>query len=155
MSTVITASRRTVILVVGALGAATVATGLAIAASPGACLMSDPIYNAMETHRAAAKAVDDQHAAILAIHPDVPDADHAAMQAALQAEIDAARTMVGVSPTTQEGLQAFADYLREPRQSEVSWYVDQTITVDGHTAIFTSAFGGNEKLIAQRTAELG
>jgi hypothetical protein len=146
MSTVITASRRTIL--VGALGA-----GLAIAA-PEAYLAPDPIFKAMAVHQATAAAVDSAHATIVASLPEIIETDIDVMQAPIMAEVEATMALVATAPTTRAGLQALTVYLREERQHGVSRFVDQTITVDGHTAISRSIFGGNETLIARRTAEL-
>ena len=150
----ITASRRTVLTVTAALAAATIATGLAIAADPGACLMPDPIHAAMASHRTAAKAVDTAHAWMLTLEPTVAETDYS-VPTAFMVEIGAIKAMIATSPTTRAGLQAFADYLRDERQHQVGMHVDQVRTLeDGRTYTMRDA-SGTEKLIARRAAELG
>jgi hypothetical protein len=145
-------SRRTVVLtVVCGLAAATAASALAIAASPGACMAPDPVHAAIAIHKAAASDVDARHVRLVAILPDMPEADHAAMQAALRAEIEAAKALIATAPTSPTGLRAMTEYLRQERQHGVSWYVEQTITVEGHTTTMRSRTGG----IEWRVAELG
>jgi hypothetical protein len=82
------------------------------------------------------------HERLVALLPDMPEAEGNAAQAALMAEVEAINTMVATAPTTQTGLQALAVYLREERQHGISWHVDQTITVDGHTTRYARPHRG-------------
>jgi hypothetical protein len=118
-------------------------------------LVHDPIFSAISSHQDAAKDVDTRHAGMLAVHPDVPAADHALMQAALMTEITAINGMVATAPMTHIGLQAFASYLAEPRQHHVWNYIDQIGTYDDGKTYITRDASGSEKLIARRAAELG
>jgi hypothetical protein len=117
--------------------------------------LADPIHAAIANHQATAKDFDARHARLVALLPDMPEAEDNAAQAALMAEVGAINTLVSTAPTTHTGLQAMAGYLREERQHGVSWYVDQTITVEGHTSTMRGRTGGVETLIARRTAALG
>jgi hypothetical protein len=147
-------TRRNFLTVAGGL-AATIATSLAIAASPGACLAPDPIHAAIAIHQAAGQAFDTAHAHLVALLPDVSEAADNATQAALRAEIEAARAMIAVAPTTRAGLEAFAGYLAQPRQHHVWGYIDQRMTLDDGRTFVVHDASGTEKLIAQRAAELG
>jgi hypothetical protein len=118
-------------------------------------LASDPIHAAIANHQAAAKDFDAGHARLVALLPDVPEADDNATQNALRAEIAAAEVLIVTSPTTRTGLQALTVYLREERQHGVAQYVDQGGTLeDGRTYVMHDGTGA-EKLIAWRAAELG
>jgi hypothetical protein len=141
-------TRRNFLTVAGGL-AATIATSLAIAAAPGACQMPDPIFEAIANHRAAAQAFDTAHAGLVAGLPDIAGADDTDAQAALRAEIEAAKALIAIAPTTRTGLRALTEYLGEERQHGVSWYVEQTITVEGHTSTMRGRTGGIEWRVAE------
>ena len=114
-------------------------------------LDSDPIHATIASHQAAAQAVDTAHAGMLTALPDVSDADHEIMTAAIMAEIGAAKVMVSTVPTTRGGLQAFADYLREERQHQVAQHIGQKVALDGTSWGMPGAVEG---LIARRAAEI-
>ncbi|MGZ5877191.1 MAG: hypothetical protein ACXWKP_34540 [Bradyrhizobium sp.] len=52
-------------------------------------------------------------------------------------------------------MQAFADYLREDWQRQVGMHIDQVGTYEDGRTYITRDASGSEKLIAQRTSELG
>jgi hypothetical protein len=128
----ITASRRTFLVIVGGLFSATVAGGLAIAASPGSCLAPDSIHTAIAAHVAAANAVD-----IAMADVELNDAvfDIAAAERALnggrtlekqlavsnkayrafRVSIVASMTVAQTVPTTEAGHQALADHMQVDR----------------------------------------
>jgi hypothetical protein len=108
----ITVDRRK--LLVSALGmvSATVVTGLAISASPGACWApEDPIHEAIASHREAVRVykIARRAAWVRDGYGDGPSiaAECIALEVACDRVIDTA-------PTTLSGLKALSDYLAEP-----------------------------------------
>jgi hypothetical protein len=116
----------------------------------------DPIYPAIDLHKAAAQAADVGLVQFLAT-PTPSAADRARMEAALSARDAASRFLVATAPTTRLGVQALADYTRdENRQFFIGTYINRTITLEDGSEFTT--WGGDdaiEKLIARRTAEIG
>ena len=121
-------TRRTILTVTAALAAATIATGLAIAASPGACLVPDPIHKAITNYVAAITALDiamadcalndavfDTAAAERALNggrslEEQTAISHAAYLAYRISTV-AAMTVAETVPTTEAGRQALANHL--------------------------------------------
>ena len=78
------------------------------------------------------------------------------MQAALWAELAAAKALIETAPTTRAGLRALESYLRKDRNNNARMGIQMTGTMEsGRT--YTWSSGGPESvdwLIAKRAAEI-
>jgi hypothetical protein len=88
-------------------GIAAGATALTLAAVPGLALPVDPVFAAIDAHRAAIAEFN----RLLAL--DMAVGDCSAIEAALRVEVATAKALVATAPTTRAGLRALAAHLRE------------------------------------------
>jgi hypothetical protein len=121
--------RRNFLTVAGGL-AATIATSLAIAASPGACAVQDPIYAAIDAHQAAARAYD--VAFELSWPHSKPEPCPGMLKAAADVEGAAIDRVINTAPTTRWGLEALANYLAEPRSGCIAGIINYRLQQEGH-----------------------
>jgi hypothetical protein len=121
-SSLTVASRRT-ILVAAALLSATAVSALAIAASPGACLVQDPVHAAIATHVSTLNAFDlaakncELNIDGFRSLEEQTVVSNAAYRAC-RASIAASMTVAKIVPTTEAGHQALAEHLRIARYRE-------------------------------------
>jgi hypothetical protein len=151
-------TRRNFLTVAGGL-AATIATSLAIAASPGACMAPDPVHAAIATHKAAARMLDavlaERHLIYKPGDVDAPEFD----QGIVDAEREAARLVVNTVPTTRAGLQALEEHLANDRSSLCWFWIRNQIVTDEEIwqryrgeAYFSAPVA---RFVERRAAELG
>ena len=131
--------------------AAAVVAGAVMALSPSA--EADPIFAAMDAHRDRLDVTDRANERLAAAGPD---GDSRPMQAALWAELAAAKALIETAPTTRAGLRALESYLRKDRNNNARMGIQMTGTMEsGRT--YTWSSGGPESvdwLIAKRAAEI-
>jgi hypothetical protein len=129
------------------------ATALALAAVPSLALPVDPIFAAIAANVAAVAEVD----RLIALEEAglIGDAS-SAIEAALRAEVAAAKALVATAPSTPAGLRALAAHLREDDSCLALIFIERTVTMDDGSTYRTSGDPESiEWFLAKRAAELG
>ena len=154
-------TRRTILAAGAALAvAATLVTGAAIAMPA-----PDPIFAAIEAHRAACAAFDLVYAPVRAAWPvqaidlvDVLDFDH--IHAVADLETAATNSLLDTAPTTRGGLRALEAHLTDERSYLLRHLAWQRLNAEGHR--FPRATEGREfndapvaMFLARHAAALG
>lgn len=119
--------------------------GLAITCLP-AIAGHDPIFGAIDAHRDATRALDLAYKGRRSMGPE----DHKLVQAAISADLAAAKTLVATAPTTQAGVWALERHLREDASIFALNFIERPATygtISGDTQ-------GIDWLIAKRAAEI-
>jgi hypothetical protein len=115
---------------------------------------TDPIFATIEAHAKASAALWALHEESLAVGPE--NAGHLQIEAAVAAELDAAKALIDTAPNTQIGLRALEAHLREDRHRSARGFIKRTHTTEtGRT--YTSSNWELENvdwLIAKRAAEI-
>src|SRR6266851_1586191 len=113
---------------------------------------ADPIFAAVDAHRDRLDVTDLANKRLTAAGPDW---DSRPMQAALWAELAAARVLIGTAPTTRAGLRALGDHLNDDRNCGAIHFIERTVTTDdGYTYTISGGPKAVDWLIAQREAEI-
>ena len=115
----------------------------------------DPIFDAIDAHREAIAKFNTEHERPVAAGGPDGSNWHPA-QAALMAEVAAAKALIETAPTTRAGLRALERHLHEDDSRLALHFIKRPFTVDGRRMGAVS--GGSEGvdwLIAQRAAEIG
>jgi hypothetical protein len=117
-----------------------------------AIAQADPIFAAMDTHRAAVRTFD-----LLANRVATrEEADDATIIAGLKAYNASGRVLTETAPTTRAGLQTLDQYLREERNWQARSSIEYPHVRNGVVVGRASGIGlvGVDYLIAKRAAEL-
>jgi hypothetical protein len=119
--------------------------GLAITCLP-AIAGHDPIFAAIGAHRDAIQALDLTYEGRKSMGPE----DHALVQAAISADLAAAKTLIATAPTTQAGLQALERHLREDGAAFALHFIERPATY----GTISADTQGIDWLSAKRAAEI-
>lgn len=124
---------------------------LAVTALP-AIAQTDPIFAAIDEHRAAVRTFDSLANRVATRE----EADHTTIISGVMAYYTAGRVLTETAPTTRAGLQALDRYLRDERNGQARNSIEYPRVRDGVVVGRSSGIGleGVDYLIAKRAAEL-
>jgi hypothetical protein len=108
-------------------------------------------FAAIDAHRKTAGKFQAENEKLAAAGID--GANWMPSQAALLAEVAAAKALIGTAPSTRAGVQALERHLREDSRLAL-YFIERTVTIDGCTSIASGTPEGVDWLIAKRAAEI-